>query len=173
MFQFWLFFLILTVVVSFLLFSLFFFPPPHTEMVDQMKKVAEQDEELSVEERNLLSVAYKNVIGSRRASWRIVSSIEGKEESRGNTENVKRITVYRKKIEEELKGICNDVLQVLEKHLIPHAGTSESTVFYHKMFVVLLLFFLSFLLPRRTAALPSFPFRTRTLSLDLSSSLSV
>ena len=105
----------------------------YDEMVDQMKKVAEQDEELSVEERNLLSVAYKNVIGSRRASWRIVSSIEGKEESRGNTENVKRITVYRKKIEEELKGICNDVLQVLEKHLIPHAGTSESTVFYHKM----------------------------------------
>ena len=49
-------------------------------MVEAMKKVAEQDIELTVEERNLLSVAYKNVIGARRASWRIVSSLEQKEE---------------------------------------------------------------------------------------------
>ncbi|CAO2593929.1 14-3-3 protein epsilon [Lemmus lemmus] len=44
-----------------------------------MKKVAGMDVELTVEERNLLSVAYKNVIGARRASWRIISSIEQKE----------------------------------------------------------------------------------------------
>ena len=30
------------------------------------------------EERNLLSVAYKNVVGARRSSWRIISSIEQK-----------------------------------------------------------------------------------------------
>lgn len=47
-----------------------------------MKKVASLDLELTVEERNLLSVAYKNVIGARRASWRIISSIEQKEENK-------------------------------------------------------------------------------------------
>lgn len=50
-----------------------------------MKNVASRnvsDNELTVEERNLLSVAYKNVIGARRASWRIISSIEQKEESK-------------------------------------------------------------------------------------------
>jgi hypothetical protein len=53
-----------------------------SQMVSQMKSIASLDSELSIEERNLLSVAYKNVIGARRASWRIVSSIEGKEEVR-------------------------------------------------------------------------------------------
>ena len=43
----------------------------YEEMVEFMETVAKssQGEELSVEERNLLSVAYKNVIGARRASW--------------------------------------------------------------------------------------------------------
>ena len=60
-----------------------------------MKKVAAMDVELSVEERNLLSVAYKNVIGARRASWRIVSSIEQKEESKGTGSKVDLIKQYR------------------------------------------------------------------------------
>lgn len=51
-------------------------------MVEAMKKVASMDLELTVEERNLLSVAYKNVIGARRASWRIITSIEQKEENK-------------------------------------------------------------------------------------------
>lgn len=54
-------------------------------MVEAMKTVASRnvsDNELTVEERNLLSVAYKNVIGARRASWRIISSIEQKEETK-------------------------------------------------------------------------------------------
>lgn len=69
----------------------------YDEMVEEVRKIAKMvsDQQLSVEERNLLSVAYKNVIGSRRASWRIVSSIEHKEESKGNAENVVRIRNYR------------------------------------------------------------------------------
>lgn len=70
-------------------------------MVSEMKLVASQDSELTVEERNLLSVAYKNVIGARRASWRIVSSIEQKEESKGNESQVTMIKKYREKIEAE------------------------------------------------------------------------
>lgn len=103
------------------------------EMVENMKKVASEDQELSVEERNLLSVAYKNVIGARRASWRIVTSIEQKEESKGNTSQVSLIKEYRQKIEAELAKICEDILEVLDKHLIPSAQSGESKVFYHKM----------------------------------------
>lgn len=51
----------------------------YEEMVDKMKKVALNQPNLGLEERNLLSVAYKNVVGARRASLRIITSIESKE----------------------------------------------------------------------------------------------
>ncbi|EEH36333.1 DNA damage checkpoint protein rad24 [Paracoccidioides lutzii Pb01] len=105
----------------------------YEEMVENMKIVASADKELSVEERNLLSVAYKNVIGARRASWRIVTSIEQKEESKGNEAQVALIKEYRQNIETELAKICEDILDVLDKHLIASAETGESKVFYHKM----------------------------------------
>ncbi|KAM3292224.1 hypothetical protein ACQJBY_036233 [Aegilops geniculata] len=90
-------------------------------------------EELSVEERNLLSVAYKNVIGARRASWRIISSIEQKEEGRGNDAHAATIRSYRSKIEAELAKICDGILALLDSHLVPSAGAAESKVFYLKM----------------------------------------
>jgi 14-3-3 protein epsilon len=73
----------------------------YDEMVEAMKEVsqlASQGNELSVEERNLMSVGYKNVIGARRASWRILSSIENKERSKGNTDNTALIEQYRGKV---------------------------------------------------------------------------
>lgn len=102
-------------------------------MVEAMKKVAKLDVELTVEERNLLSVAYKNVIGARRASWRIISSIEQKEETKGGDEKVEMIRQYRTQVEKELRDICSDILTVLDKHLIPAATSGESKVFYYKM----------------------------------------
>uniref|UniRef100_A0A4W5Q5C3 14-3-3 domain-containing protein n=1 Tax=Hucho hucho TaxID=62062 RepID=A0A4W5Q5C3_9TELE len=103
------------------------------QMVESMKNVAGMDVELTVEERNLLSVAYKNVIGARRASWRIISSLEQKEENKGGEDKLKMIREYRQTVETELKSICNDILDVLDKHLIPAANTGESKVFYYKM----------------------------------------
>lgn len=105
------------------------------EMVDAMKNLAKLDVELTIEERNLLSVGYKNVVGSRRASWRILSSIEQKEESKGNDVNVKRINSYRQKVEQELSSICGDIMTVIDEHLIPSCSAGESTVFYYKMLV--------------------------------------
>ncbi|XWS64195.1 hypothetical protein CRYUN_Cryun06bG0165400 [Craigia yunnanensis] len=105
----------------------------YEEMVESMKQVAKLDCELTVEERNLLSVGYKNVIGARRASWRIMSSIEQKEESKGNEDNVKLIKGYCQKVEEELSKICTDILGIIDKHLVPSSASGEATVFYYKM----------------------------------------
>lgn len=106
-------------------------------MVREMTKVAQltdaETPELTVEERNLLSVAYKNVIGSLRASWRIISSIEQKEESVGHAKNASTNQEYRLSIEKELNQICEDILNLLDNNLIPSAKSGESKVFYYKM----------------------------------------
>eukprot|EP00268_Persea_americana_P049195 TRINITY_DN524_c0_g1_i8.p1 TRINITY_DN524_c0_g1~~TRINITY_DN524_c0_g1_i8.p1 ORF type:complete len:252 (-),score=45.56 TRINITY_DN524_c0_g1_i8:875-1630(-) len=108
----------------------------YEEMVAFMEKLVVDSSasgELSVEERNLLSVAYKNVIGSRRAAWRIISSIEQKEESRKNDEHVSLVKDYRSRVESELSDVCAGILKLLDSHLIPSAAASESKVFYLKM----------------------------------------
>jgi tetratricopeptide (TPR) repeat protein len=82
--------------------------------------------DLSVEERNLFSVAYKNVIGARRASWRTLNVEDGKFDD--------LIADYKKKVEIELSTICKEVLSLLEEKLNKNSGrTSESSVFYLKM----------------------------------------
>lgn len=105
----------------------------YDDMADAMKKVVESNpkDELSNEERNLLSVAYKNVVGARRSSWRVISSIEQKTEN--NERKASMAKEYKEKVEKELTEICNTVLRLLADHLITNAGTAESKVFYLKM----------------------------------------
>jgi 14-3-3 protein epsilon len=106
----------------------------YEEMVNYMKSVAALGVELTVEERNLLSVAYKNVIGAKRSAWRIISGIEQKEETKdAESSKVGFTRQYRVEVEKELKDVCNDVLEVLNKHLITAATSAESKVFYYKM----------------------------------------
>lgn len=80
----------------------------YDDMATCMKAVTEQGAELSNEERNLLSVAYKNVVGGRRSAWRVISSIEQKTD--GNDKKMQLVKDYREKVESELKSICTTVL---------------------------------------------------------------
>merc|ERR1739838_1285230 len=80
----------------------------YDDMAASMKSVTETGIELSNEERNLLSVAYKNVVGARRSSWRVISSIEQKTE--GSERKQQMAKEYREKVETELRDICQDVL---------------------------------------------------------------
>lgn len=89
--------------------------------------------ELSVEERNLLSVAYKNTVGSRRAAWRIISSVEQKEKSKGNDAHAGYAKDYRVKVENELQKICDTILTLLDQGLIPQASHAESKAGSKKM----------------------------------------
>lgn len=103
----------------------------YDDMADFMKHVTEIGLELTNEERNLLSVAYKNVVGARRSSWRVISSIEQKTDQEDKKHAM--CTEYREKVEKELRDICNDVLILLDKFLIEKSTQHESKVFYLKM----------------------------------------
>lgn len=80
----------------------------YDDMAEMMKEVTEQGQDLSNEERNLLSVAYKNVVGARRSAWRVLSSLASKNDA--NSTEYQRVTDYRTKVEQELEEICKKVL---------------------------------------------------------------
>ncbi|XP_030054742.1 LOW QUALITY PROTEIN: 14-3-3 protein theta [Microcaecilia unicolor] len=105
----------------------------YDDMASCMKSVTEYGEELSNEERNLLSVAYKNVVGARRSAWRVISSIEQKDEGSEADKKLQMVQEYREKVETELRTICKTVLELLDKFLVPNATNPESKVFYLKM----------------------------------------
>jgi len=71
-------------------------------------EASDDKEPLKMQERNLLSVAYKNVVGALRQAWRGVSS--------NNIENAseEQTAKYKSYIEKQLNVVCNEVLKVLQ-----------------------------------------------------------
>ena len=96
--------------------------------------IVKADYKLGETERNLFSVACKNVVGARRSSWRTLSSLEERAKSE-QSDREKLIADYRSKVEKELLDLCVDILEEVKK-LIKKAEDSsdhESKVFYYKM----------------------------------------
>jgi len=81
----------------------------YDDMAAAMKSVTETGVELSYEERNLLSVAYENVVSARQSSWRVISSTEQKTKG---SEQKQQMAKEREKMEKELRKICYDVLVI-------------------------------------------------------------
>lgn len=107
----------------------------YDEMVGLMDKLVLEMpslEELTAEERNLLSIAYKNLVGSHRDSWRMVSFIE-KKEGRRNEEHAAIIKDYRARIEADIASVCGRILGLIESHLTPSACSRDSKIFFLKM----------------------------------------
>lgn len=75
----------------------------------------------------------QNVVGARRASWRVLSSIEAKEKEKGESERAEQVSGYRAKVEAELEKICGELLRLLDENLLPKDNTTEGQVFYWKM----------------------------------------
>merc|ERR1711870_203620 len=75
----------------------------------------------------------KNAVGSRRAAWRIIMSVEQKEKTKGNEEQASYAKEYCQKVEAELQKICKAILNLLDGNLIGKASSGESKVFYQKM----------------------------------------
>ncbi|XP_060068143.1 14-3-3-like protein [Ylistrum balloti] len=94
----------------------------YDDMAAEMKRRVELEIPLSNEERNLLSVAYKNVVGCRRSSWRVICSIEKKKDG---SDKSCIVSEYKGRITKELIDICNEVLKLLHDTLIPNVEPSK------------------------------------------------
>ena len=77
----------------------------YDDMAEYMKEyMSSEDAKVKeTEYRNLLSVAFKNVVGTKRSSWRILHAQEEKSEST-------ILTDYIGKVVTELREVCNTVL---------------------------------------------------------------
>ena len=97
-------------------------PDPETGLVD-----------LTSDERNLLSIAYKNVVNNKRASWRILNQHIQKGSKKENSPYLSDITAFMHEVEEELITVCNEILGLLGDYLIPGAKDGSQKVFYWKL----------------------------------------
>jgi len=82
----------------------------YDDMVSYMKaiiKIGVKGDELETEERNLISVGYKNLMSTRRTAWRTVEQTLQKETKAGNAEMIALITAYKQTISDEIKGIID------------------------------------------------------------------
>ena len=103
-----------------------------SEMVSHIINFVKLDSNLSIEERNILSAGFKNVISSKRASWRLMNSEEKKEEKK-NSQNLAYSREIKSRIEDEMRDICDSIQSTLDKHLIPNSKDHENKVFYLKL----------------------------------------
>ena len=89
-----------------------------------------KDNDLNLEERNILSSAYKNLVSSRRSALRSIIAVETKEK---NSKLISLITELKQTLEKELKDLCNNIIKIINEYLIRKAKENESKIFYLKM----------------------------------------
>jgi len=104
------------------------------DVVAQLKQViANPDVQLTIDERNLLSIAYKNITAAFRTSWRTIDTLQRAQMQHLPRQEIELMDVQKESIERDITATCKDVLELLEGCLIPSADTGEEKVFYCKM----------------------------------------
>ena len=97
-------------------------------MEEAIKKKDDQD--FTIDERNLLSVGFKNLIGSQRGAIRTIGAIEQnpKYQKFGDA-----LAEYKVKIETELYEKCIHIVGIVKDNCCEHATEEESKAFFQKM----------------------------------------
>ena len=109
-----------------------------TERFDEMiffvkKFISLSSTLLTADERYYFTTAYKNSVGNRRAELRLLTSIELKEQRNQNKTMLESLKKYKKRIEEELTTLCNELIDIIDQNMLPHCKNPENEIYYKKM----------------------------------------
>lgn len=103
------------------------------ETLDYMEQIIKnKNGDLSEEERNLVSVASKNIVSSKRTAWRSIYGIEVREKS-NNSKYQHLVSDLKNKLEKELMQSCEKMLYFIDNYLLKNSSSPESKVFYLKL----------------------------------------
>ena len=101
------------------------------DMVEYLRKVVQsKNEDFTTEERNLLSVGFKNQIGSKRTAIRTISAIEQNPKYQKFND---ALGSYKTKIEGELASQCKAIIAICKDECLKVAATDETKAFFQKM----------------------------------------
>lgn len=101
----------------------------YDDMIDFLKVLKTKKSDLTVDERNLVSVAYKNEVTTRRSAWRAISTIASNSKYEQYESVLKK---YNDQIVGEMESICTEVCDLVDE-FNKNAGEAESKVFFLKM----------------------------------------
>jgi hypothetical protein len=100
-------------------------------MVDFLKPVLDtKGSDITSDERNLLSVAFKNLISSKRTAWRTITAIEQNPKYSKFGES---LAAYKRKIEEGLYKDCENIIDLIKSKVLSKSGEDEAKAFFVKM----------------------------------------
>ncbi|KAI0326661.1 14-3-3-like protein [Cubamyces sp. BRFM 1775] len=106
----------------------------YQDVIAQLKDIINtHGAQLTIDERNLLSIAYKNLTATLRSSWRTIDNLQKKEALSSSRQQVKLMRLQKEFIEKDIDALCRDVVDLLENTLMPAANDGEEKVFYSKM----------------------------------------
>ena len=105
------------------------------ERYEDMTKYAEElvklKKKLTKKERNLFTVAFKNVVSKKRSAWRTYSCIANKIDEKGEDTSV--VEMLKKEVGEELLKVCDIVIGLINDRFLSEAKEAEEIIFYLKM----------------------------------------
>jgi 14-3-3 protein epsilon len=105
----------------------------YPDVLSSMNEIIAADPKLNADERNLLSVAYKALTGSRRSALRTINAFLEDDSIKAIPERVAKLTELRTKLVDELDGFCRDLINLTDTKLLPAAGDAATKVFYEKL----------------------------------------
>ena len=110
----------------------------YEDMVAIFRDIIKETAEFNNEERNVLSAAFKNLIGGKRTAFRALSAVAAKETSKEEKEGAKTgraklVNEFKQRIETEISKISTEVAELVDHKLLPAAKKDDEKLFYIKM----------------------------------------